>query len=353
MVKRVKKAMLWVMVACLAAVCFIGCSSPAPAAEESAPASEESAPAPSADEPAPSEASEPASDNAADGGGIKIGTTTVTLTMPFFVDLEKAAVETAEAYGAEIFTNSADIDPSKQTAAIEDFITMGVDGILVVGTDPAAIVPAVEEAVDAGIVVVDADMVLETDKTLCYVGSNNRAGGEMLGTYTREYIEENFGEEPCKIAVVTWLESNIQQDRLEGFVEQFSDMANVEILEAQPGYDSEESMNTVENILQANPDVDIIYATAVNSTIGTIAAVESSGKDDVKIVGFDMSEEASVGIKNGLVLGMIEQQPLLIGKTATEILLENIINGTEPPSKEVLTDTRLYDASNVDEYVVQ
>ncbi|MFW5889675.1 MAG: substrate-binding domain-containing protein [Bacillota bacterium] len=283
---------------------------------------------------------------AAQDDQLTVGVSTVTLRHQFFIDINEGIKEAAEKHDVELVNNDADVDAQKQMSAIEDYMQMDTDGLIVVGTDPKAIVPAVEEAAEQ-MPIVSVDMKLETDKVDSFVGTLNDEAGEELGQYTKEYIENEL-DGNAKIAIVSWLESNIQQQRVEGFENALEGMENVEVLKPQPGYDREESMNTVENILQSNPDIDIIYSTAENSVLGAKSALESSRKDDIKIVGFDLTSESADGIKDGTILAMIQQQPKEMGRRALNALVEKI-NGNEIDST-IPVPVELYDEKNIEEF---
>ncbi|WP_234779838.1 substrate-binding domain-containing protein, partial [Clostridioides difficile] len=230
--------------------------------------------------------------------------------------------EKAKELGVKVIVNDPDQDVAKQTSAIEDFIQQNVDGMIVLGTDNSAIVPAVEGAFEK-MPVVTVDAVLNTENITSYVGTVSYDAGKKLGEYTKKYIDEKLGGK-SEIAIVTDLKSQIQMQRIDGFKDALKGSANVKILNSQPGYDREESLNTVENLIQSNPDVDIIYATAENSVLGAKAALESAKNKDVKIVGFDLTEEASSGITDGTILAMIQQQPKEMGRLAVEAVVKAI-----------------------------
>ncbi|EQF22085.1 periplasmic binding s and sugar binding domain of LacI family protein, partial [Clostridioides difficile CD159] len=253
---------------------------------------------------------------------LTIGVSTITLQHQFFIDIDEGIKEKAKELGVKVIVNDPDQDVAKQTSAIEDFIQQNVDGMIVLGTDNSAIVPAVEGAFEK-MPVVTVDAVLNTENITSYVGTVSYDAGKKLGEYTKKYIDEKLGGK-SEIAIVTDLKSQIQMQRIDGFKDALKGSANVKILNSQPGYDREESLNTVENLIQSNPDVDIIYATAENSVLGAKAALESAKNKDVKIVGFDLTEEASSGITDGTILAMIQQQPKEMGRLAVEAVVKAI-----------------------------
>ncbi|MCC0752421.1 substrate-binding domain-containing protein [Clostridioides sp. ZZV13-5731] len=277
---------------------------------------------------------------------LTIGVSTITLQHQFFIDIDEGIKEKAKELGVKVIVNDPDQDVAKQTSAIEDFIQQDVDGMIVLGTDNSAIVPAVEGAFEK-MPVVTVDAVLNTENITSYVGTVSYDAGKKLGEYTKKYIDENLGEK-SEIAIVTDLKSQIQMQRIDGFKEALKGSANVKILNSQPGYDREESLNTVENLVQSNPNVDIIYATAENSVLGAKAALESAKNKDVKIVGFDLTDEAATGITDGTVLAMIQQQPKEMGRLAVEAVVKAIKG--EKVEKNIPVPALLYDKENIKDF---
>lgn len=278
--------------------------------------------------------------------GITVGVSTLTLQHQFFIDIDEGIKEAAKELGVEVIVNDPDQDISKQTSAIEDFIQQGVDGMVVMAPDSSSLVPAVEDALEK-MPVAAVDAVLDTDKITAQIGTANYEAGKKLGEYTKKHIDENL-KGKAEIAIITNLKSQIQIERIEGFKDALKDAADVKILNNQPGYDREESLTTTENILQSNPNVDIIYATAENSVLGAKAALESANNKDVKIVGFDLTEEAATGIEDGTILAMVQQQPKEMGRIALETIVKAIKE--ESVEKNIPVPVLLFDQKNIKEF---
>lgn len=277
---------------------------------------------------------------------ITIGVSTATLRHQFFIDIDKGMKKAAEEAGVKLLINDPNLDLAKQVSAVEDFMQKGVNGLIVLAVDNAGVVPVVEEAKDKGIPVITADSVVPSDKVDTFIGTENYEAGKQIGEYLKKQIEADGKD--VKIAVVTHVQSFVQKERLRGFKEVLSTVKGVTILNDQPGYDREKSMATVENILQANPDVNYIYATAENSVLGALAALESAKNTQAKIVGFDVTPEAAEGIRGGKILAMIQQQPEKIGEEAVKAAVE-AINGKKL-EKNISIPVLLIDKANVDEY---
>lgn len=282
-----------------------------------------------------------------DDSGITIGVTTITLQHQFFIDIDEGLRNLAEENGVELLINDPSQDVARQVAAIEDFIQKGVDGMVVISIDGVTAIPAMEDAAAQGVPIVTVDAVVESSSVSAHVGTVNEVAGYELGVYTKEYLAQTY-QGPVKIGIVTFLESPIQQQRIAGFKRGIGDASGITYLNPLPGYDREEALNTTEAMLQANPDLDIIYATAENGVIGVKAALESAGNDRVKVVGFDLTAESAEGIRSGTIVAMIQQQPHEMGRIALATLLD-IIGGKAVP-KSIPTPVLLYDKSNIDEF---
>ncbi|GED72967.1 ribose ABC transporter substrate-binding protein [Brevibacillus reuszeri] len=277
---------------------------------------------------------------------ITIGVSTATLRHQFFIDIDNGMKKAAEEAGVKLLVNDPNLDLAKQVSAVEDYMQKGVNGLILLAVDNAGVVPVVEEAKEKGIPVITADSVVPSDKVDTFIGTENYEAGKQLGEHLKKQIEADGKD--VKIAVVTHVQSFVQKERLRGFKEVLSNVSGVNILNDQPGYDREKSMATVENILQANPDVDYIYATAENSVLGALAALESAKNTKTKIVGFDVTPEAAEGIRGDKILAMIQQQPEKIGEAAVKAAIE-AIKGKQL-EKNISIPVILMDKSNVDEY---
>ncbi|MBU8880435.1 substrate-binding domain-containing protein [Bacillus sp. FJAT-29790] len=281
-----------------------------------------------------------------DDGKLTIGVTTATLRHQFFIDIDNGMKKAAEEAGVELLVNDPNLDLAKQVSSIEDYMQKGVDALVVLAVDNAGVVPVIEEAKDKGIPIITADSVVESESVDTFIGTENYDAGKQLGEYLKKDIEAKGKD--VQVAVVTHEQSFVQKQRLEGLKEVLKDMKNVKILNSQPGYDRQKSMATVENILQANPNVDYIYATAENSVLGALAALESANNKHTKIVGFDVTEEAAEGIREDYILAMIQQQPSKIGEESIKAALE-AIKGTKL-DKNITVPVILVDKENVDEH---
>ncbi|MDD2296356.1 MAG: substrate-binding domain-containing protein [Sphaerochaetaceae bacterium] len=280
---------------------------------------------------------------------IVIGTTVYTTQHEFYADVISGMKAVAEREGVELIVTDANSSVTTQNNQIEDFQMQKVDAIITYGVDPMAIVASVEAAIDAGIPVITCDMKLVSDKVATFIGSDNYMLGSQAGEFAVEYINKNYGGK-ANIGVVSWLASVAQQERLKGFQDVVNKNSNAKFVAVQEGDGRSQAMASAENIMQANPNLNMFYGTNEGSTIGILSAVESAGKlNDIAIVGIDISNDAARAIKEGTLIATIAQQPVLLGEYAVEAALKAIAG--EKLDERIVVPVKTVTKDNVDDFL--
>lgn len=239
----------------------------------------------------------------------------------FFNQMNSGAEDAAAALGDELVIFNANNDPAAQNSAIETYIQQGVAGIVVVAIDVNGIMPAVQQAVDAGIPVVAVDAVLPAGPQAAQVGVDNASAGAAMGEFFLGYLASDMGGK-AKIGIVGALNSSIQNIRQAGFVDTISGAEGVTEAGVVDGQNVQDlALTAAENLITANPDLTAIYATGEPALLGAVAAVESQGKQDsIKVFGWDLTAQAISGIDQGYVAAVIQQDPGAMGAAAVEAL---------------------------------
>lgn len=247
----------------------------------------------------------------------------------FFNQINEGAQKAADEAGVKLVIFNANDDPSAQNSAIETYIQQKVDGIAVVAIDVNGIMPAVNQAHDAGIPVVAIDAILPEGPQKAQIGVDNAKAGADLGTFFVDYIKAN-ADDKAKIGIVGALNSFIQNIRQEGFEKVIKADAGVTIAGVVDGQNVQDAaLTAAENLITGNPDMTAIYATGEPALLGAVAAVESQGKQDsVKIFGWDLTAQAIAGIDAGYVAAVIQQDPAGMGEAAVKALKTVIDGGT-------------------------
>lgn len=252
----------------------------------------------------------------------RIGVSIIAAAVEFCSELGQGAREAAEKDGVHVHYHDADFDISSQFNALENFIALGVDAIIVQGVDPLAIVPVIEEAYDRGIPVISTDMRLQTEKVSTFVGSDNFTIGERLGEVAKNYVEEEIAD-AAKVAIVMWPASVAQIERMEGFRSVIDPMPNANVVMVSGIADTREAaMRATEDIITSVPDIDIIVGLGEPSTVGVVAGIEGSGHDAIAL-GTDWALDSVRALRDGTILkALVAQQPRLIGKICYEAAMD-------------------------------
>lgn len=246
----------------------------------------------------------------------------------FFNQMNEGAQAAADEAGADLLIFNANNDPAAQNSAVETYIAEGVDGLVVVAIDVNGIMPAVQQAADAGIPVVAVDAILPEGPQRAQIGVDNAEAGAMIGEDFLAWAAERDG--PVRIGIVGALNSFIQNVRQDGFEGAVEGADGVEVAGVVDGRNVQDvALTAAENLITANPDLDAIYATGEPALLGAIAAVESQGKQDqVTLFGWDLTAQAISGIDQGYVEAVVQQDPSGMGAAAVEAL-QTIAEGGE------------------------
>lgn len=295
---------------------------------------------------------EPAADNGGENGeetqaaggesdgDCTIGMTQINQTAIFFTQMNEGAQEAADELGCELIIANANNDSARQSNDIENFVSQGVDGLIVVAIDVNGVIPAVDAAQAEGIPVVAIDAELEGVET--FVGVDNLAAGKQAG----EWMVENGLVEGRSYGVVDAKNSFIQNQREESFREVI-DGAGATYTQSVNGENVQETAATAaQDLVTAQPDLDFIYTTGEPATVGAVAALDPAA--DTKIIGWDLTKEVIGGIDSGLVEAVIQQDPRQEGVEAVNEL-KAILDGAEPKGFIDVPIT-IVTADNVDEY---
>ncbi len=246
-----------------------------------------------------------------------IGLSLSTLNNPFFVTLRDGAQAAADAAGATLVVVDAQDDPATEATNIEDLIQQGVDVLLINPTDADAVVPSVEAANAAGIPVFTIDRAANGGVLVSHIASDNVAGGRMAAAYLCRML--------AGAGKVVELEgiagTSAARDRGAGFNAYMSaSCPGVEIVARQTAnFNRAEGLTVFENILQAQPEIDGVFAHNDEMILGAIEAAQAAGREGIIFVGFDAIDDAVAAVEAGTLAATIAQQPAVMGQLGVEM----------------------------------
>lgn len=283
------------------------------------------------------ETTEPAAEETTtESSGGKVGLVVSTLDNPFFVDLKTGAEEKAGEMGMELIVLDSQNDPAKELSNVEDLITKEVKVLLINPTDSDAVGAAVAAANEAGIPVVTLDRGANAGDVVSHIASDNIAGGKMAG----EFIVEKLGGKGKIVELEGIPGTSAARDRGQGFNEALQG-SELEVVAKQPAnFDRTEGLSVAENILQAQSEINAIFAHNDEMALGALEAVKASGRE-ILVVGFDATEDAVQSVQNGELAATVAQQPKMIGaygvETASKILAGEDVEASIPIDLQLVT----------------
>lgn len=264
-----------------------------------------------------------------------VGLSVSTLNNPFFVDLKEGAEEAAAQLGLTLIATDAQNDANRQLSSVEDLISRGVNILVINPVDSSAVVPAIRAANKAGVPVITVDRGADGGTVVSHVASDNVAGGKMAG----EFIIKLLGGKGKVVELEGIPGTSAARDRGTGFNAAIAPYGDIKVVAKQEaGFDRARGMSVMENILQAQPEIDAIFAHNDEMALGALTAIRASGRDII-VVGFDATDDAVKAVEEGRMAATVAQKPREMGKIAVEAALQ-VLKG-ETVSEYVPVDLAL------------
>lgn len=247
-------------------------------------------------------AEDTAKEDTAKEGGIHIGCAVQTLSNQVWAQQMEEITSRAKADGNEVTVVDCDENANTQIDQIENFITSGVDAIIVQPVDADALEDICKEALDQGITVVCWDEEME-NSSFNWVIENYDLGKE-IGSQAADWINEKFDNGEVEVAVLGYPQTPILLERENGILDALKEKApNATVVANQPAIDTTEGLNAMETILQANPDVKVVCTIGGGGAAGANEAFKgfygSEVPDEVGIFSTDLTDEAVASMQNG------------------------------------------------------
>ena len=269
-------------------------------------------------------------------GKLQIAVIPKGTTHEFWKAVHAGARVAAAEVGAEIVWKgpTREDDRAQQVAVVEDFIAAGVDGIVLAPLDDKALVPVVEEATAQGIPVVIIDSGLDdAAPRVTYVGTDNRAGGELAARRMGQLLDDQTG----KVLVLRYQEGSASTTQREaGFLETLrTEYPKIEVVSSNQhgGATTESAYQAAESLLVRFPDVQGVFTPNESTTMGMLRALQDSGRaGKVWFVGFDTSDKLQQALREGQIHGLVLQNPFKMGELGLKAIVTHLRQGTLHPS---------------------
>ena len=261
-----------------------------------------------------------------------IGVSLLTQAHAFYKDLEDGLRDEAKARDMDLVIVACEMDPAKQAAQIEDFVAQHVSALLLAPCDSSAVGQNLQSAERANIPVFTADIAAKSGKIVSHVASDNVLGGRLAAKALAVFLADKgrvvIIDDPTRASV---------QDRVRGFEDELKGHPGMTIV-AKPSGDGQRAhaMSVMEDMLQAHPDVNGVFAINDDTALGALSVLEAGGRAGVVIVGYDATAEAQAAIKRGSALRAdVIQYPKKIGKTAIDMIADYLAGQPVSPTVSV------------------
>ncbi|GFE64307.1 sugar ABC transporter substrate-binding protein [Litoreibacter roseus] len=281
----------------------------------------------------------------ADGHAISACLITKTDTNPFFVKMREGAKEKADELGINLltFAGKVDGDHETQVAAIETCIADGAKGILLTASDTSSIVPAVQQARDAGLLVIALDTPLNPiDAADATFATDNFLAGELIGAWAAASLGEAAADAKIAMLDLAVSQPTVGVLRDQGFLQGFGielgdpnkwgDEDDPRIVGNDVTQGNEEGgRRAMENLLAQDPMINVVYTINEPAAAGAYEALKSIGREnDVLIVSVDGGCPGVQNVADGVIGATSQQYPLLMASKGIEAISTWAKDGAKP-----------------------
>ncbi|PZU82774.1 MAG: sugar ABC transporter [Shinella sp.] len=270
---------------------------------------------------------------------------TKTDTNPFFVKMKEGATAKAKELGITLksYAGKVDGDHDSQVAAIESCIADGAKGILITASDTKAIVDQVKKAKEAGLLVIALDTPLDpADAADATFATDNLLAGKLIGQWAAATLGDKAKDAKIGFLDLTPSQPTVDVLRDQGFMIGFGidpkdpnkigDEDDPRIVGHDVTNGNEEGgRKAMENLLQKDPDINVIHTINEPAAVGAYQALKAVGKEgDVLIVSVDGGCPGVKSVASGQIGATSQQYPLLMASLGIEAIAKYAKDGSKP-----------------------
>lgn len=274
---------------------------------------------------------------------------TKTDTNPFFVKMREGATAKAKELGVSLssYAGKVDGDNESQVAAVETCVANGAKGILITASDTSAITPVLQQARDAGVLVIALDTPLDpADAADATFATDNFAAGLLIGQWAKATLGDKAAD--AKIAMLDLAISQPSVDVLrdQGFLQGFGielgdpnkwgDETDPRVVGNDVTAGNEEGgRKAMENLLITEPNINVVYTINEPAAAGAYEALKAVGREkDVLIVSVDGGCPGVNNVKSGIIGATSQQYPLKMAALGIEAIKAFAETGSKPAPTE-------------------
>ena len=239
-----------------------------------------------------------------------VGFSVSTQVNPFYVAMANGVREEAARQGMQAVVLNAEDRLDKQISDVEDLIQRGVNVLLINATHDGA-GAVVEKAAAAGIKVITLQRGVPSPAVTAHIGTDN----VVIGRMGAQWVVDRLGGRGNVVVLEGVPGAASSEDRKVGSAEVFARNPGIRIVAQQTGhYDRARAMSVMENILQAQRNIDAVYCFNDEMAMGALAAIRASRRSGIIITGMDANRDAVEAVRRGDLTMTIALPPHDIGR---------------------------------------
>jgi ribose transport system substrate-binding protein len=266
-----------------------------------------------------------------------IGFVACNLSSEYHATVPRAAQALADKLGLRIEVFDSETKADRQIAAIENFVSKGARAIALCAIDPKVVEKAVREAADQGVYMLQyagRDLAVNGIGISIEDADLGCAAGEIAGDVI---VQEKGGQAIVALLDYPSLPNVVERaDQIEACLKQKA--PDAKIVGRYLGGTPENGLTSLENALQAHPDIDVVVSINDAGAFGAIKALEAAGKDPQTtiVVGIDADAQAKDLIKQGkFYRGTVDTSPELTGEMVVNAVIKLLAGSTAPKNVRV------------------
>lgn len=280
---------------------------------------------------------------------VTIGLAVANLQADFFNQIKESVEKAAKEKGIEVITVDAKGDSATQVSQIQDLITREVKALIYIPAGATAASVPVKAAKDAGIPVIAVDRNPEGAPGDTFIATDSVAAAKELG----DFVCKTSGGKGVLAIIQGQLGTTPEQDRDKGFTEAMTACPGITeaARQASNAWAQDEGFAIGQDMLQRNPNINIIFGRADALALGAAQAAKVAGVTDALIVGFDGDRAGLEAVKSGTLKATMTQQTQGMGRLALQSALD-LIAKKEVPAIQLQPGT-LTTVDNVDGFIAE
>lgn len=278
----------------------------------------------------------------------KLGLAVANLQANFFNQIKQSVEDEAKTRGIEVITVDAKGDGPTQVNQIQDLLTQNIDALIYIPAGAAAATVPVKLAHAAGVPVVNVDRNAEGAPGDTFIATDSVASAKAVC----EHIIEKAGGSGKMVIIHGQKGTTPEVDRTKGCMEAVNANPGVKVVAEQWSnmWSQDEGFQIMQNMVQANPDVTIVFAQADGLALGAAQAIKvANPSQEIVVGGFDGDTAALEALKNGVFDVTATQQTQKMGRMAVDMAVK--IVGGEKVEPVQLMDATLTTKDNVEGFI--